>query len=103
MTNTEIIIAEAVSNNIFTKEEVNIFLEAGVTIPLHTYEGWRRLGYQVKASEHAVVKTRLWKPKSRKALEEAEGGEGEDGFYLTKAYLFSDEQVEKIQDGGIEK
>lgn len=47
MTNEQIIFNAAISSGIFTKEEAIAILESGRRLPLHTYQEWRRLGYQV--------------------------------------------------------
>ena len=55
MTNEQIIFNAAISSGIFTKEEAIAILESGRRLPLHTYQEWRRLGYQVKQNEHAYL------------------------------------------------
>ena len=61
MTNTQIIINEAVANGLYTKEEVENILASGHMIPLHTFQTWKNAGYSVKKGEHARITTRLWK------------------------------------------
>ena len=48
MTNTQIIINEAVANGLYTKEEVENILAGGHMIPLHTFQTWKNTGYSVK-------------------------------------------------------
>ncbi len=101
MTNSEIIINEALLNNIFTKEQIESMVKNGIDIPLHTFQTWKELGYSVKKGEHAKVTTRLWKRTKKgqgaKTPEELEEAKIKNHFYLTKAFLFTSEQVEKIE------
>ncbi|GFI31624.1 hypothetical protein IMSAGC013_03021 [Lachnospiraceae bacterium] len=98
MTNTQIIISEAIANGIYTKEEVDAILESGRMIPVHTFQTWKSAGYIVRKGEHAKITTRLWKFTNKKAGE-ADGdadGEANNHYYLAKAFLFTADQVEKI-------
>lgn len=101
MTNTQIIINEAVANGLYTKEEVENILAGGHMIPLHTFQTWKNAGYSVKKREHAKIITRLWKF-TNKAKKNDEADENTDGtennhYYLAKAFLFTADQVEKIR------
>ena len=99
MTNSQIIISEAIANGIYTKEEVEAILESGHMIPVHTFTTWKSAGYSVKKGEHAKIVTRLWKFSTKKAgsAEADEDGEADNShYYLAKAFLFTAEQVEKI-------
>ena len=86
MTNSEIIAMEQTIHNI--NED------------LHTFAMWKKLGYVVKKGEHALVETRLWKLKTKKTKimeEDEEITESDDKrFFLAKAFLFGESQVEKI-------
>ena len=85
MTNAEIILMEQAVHNI--------------TEDLHTFAMWKKLGYIVKKGEHALVETRLWKLKTKKTKveEDEEIAESENHrFFLAKAFLFGESQVEKI-------
>lgn len=84
MKNQEIIAKAAVQIGLLTAAEAEKQLMTGEDIPLHTLQGWRLRGnYKVKdGAEPFEVK--LWKKQ-------------EDGrFYLAKAYLYSEKQVQKI-------
>ena len=101
MTNQEIIIQEILINNIYTAEEVAAFFEAGVVPPVHTFQTWKSLGYKVKKGEHAKITTSLWKHTKKAKKEDIETGEEEvdaGRFYLAKAFLFTKDQVEKIEE-----
>lgn len=62
--------------------------------PIHTYNGWKELGYQVKKGEHAKAQFPIWKWKGQK---NEETGEEEGGScYQRKAFWFTFDQVEKV-------
>lgn len=48
MTNTEIIINEALANGLYTEEQIENILASGHMIPLHTFKAWKDAGYIVK-------------------------------------------------------
>ena len=99
MTNTQIIINEAIANGLYTKEEVETILESGHMIPLHTFQTWKSAGYIVRKGEHAKITTRLWKYTSKNKSAEADGetvGDALNHSYLAKAFLFTADQVERI-------
>ena len=62
--------------------------------PIHTYNGWKDLGYQVKKGEHAKAEFPIWKYKGKK--DEETGEEKEGTCYQRKAFWFTFDQVEKI-------
>lgn len=103
MTNEEIIADVAISEGLYTEEEVNEMLEEGRELPLHTLQGWsargKRIGktIKIKKGEHGI-ETRLWKKKEKKVKDEAESVDEQDllnrKFYLAKAYLFTKDQIE---------
>lgn len=68
-------------------------------IPVHTFATWKSAGYSVKKGEHAKIVTRLWKFSTKKAGNAEADADDETNYshyYLTKAFLFTAEQVEKI-------
>lgn len=85
MKNQEIIAKAAVNTGLLTAEEAERLLRSGEDIPLHTLQGWRLRGdYKVKDGVKPF-EVKLWKKQ-------------EDGrFYLAKAYLYSEEQVQRIE------
>ena len=97
MTNIEIICNELVNHKIYTENELTTMLEKGIDIPCHTYNEWKKLGYQVKKGEKASIATRLWKHNDKKEPKyDKDGKEIEQrDFYLNYAYLFLASQVEK--------
>ena len=103
MTNTQIIYNAALAHG-FTADQLNDLLTAyNGALPFHTFAEWGRMGYQVKAGEHALFVADLWKytDKPGKAAREAAEAAGQDTpetdphFYMTKAHLFHALQVEK--------
>lgn len=63
--------------------------------PIHTYQAWKRAGYQVKKGEKAIAKFPIWKfimDKNTDGSDDEESGK----MYMKVAAFFSDEQVEKI-------
>ena len=86
MTNEQII-AE-IAATIYSPEEIDVMTKDGGEIPLHTALGWRMRGpYKVKEGEKGI-ETKLWKRKKSSSEDQ------KDIFYLSKANLFSREQVE---------
>lgn len=95
MTNEQIIFNAAISSGLFTKEEANAILSTGRRLPLHTYQEWRRLGYQVKQNEHAVLVLNLWRFTSGKPPKDEQEETASEHAYLAKSHLFTASQVEK--------
>ena len=62
--------------------------------PIHTYNGWKELGYHVKKGEHAKAQFVIWKYKGRK--DEETGEELNGRCFHKKASWFTFDQVEKI-------
>lgn len=96
MCNEDIIYKAAVSSGLFTKEAANAIIASGRRLPLHTYQEWKRMGYQVKQGQHAVLVVDLWRFAKNKPADDSQSTEelGEHA-YKTKAHLFASPQVEK--------
>lgn len=61
--------------------------------PIHTYNGWKELGFQVKKGEHAKAQFPIWKYTGKKDEESEE----EIGHcFQKKAFWFTFDQVEKV-------
>lgn len=62
--------------------------------PIHTYNGWKELGYQVKKGEHAKATFAIWRYTGEK---DEEGHKVKDGghCFQKKAFWFTFDQVEK--------
>lgn len=67
---------------------------------IHTYDHWKKLGYQVLRGEKAVCKLSIWKPvqrKGRKPEQDEEQGEAPAPWMLPKtAFFFSRSQVDSL-------
>ena len=63
--------------------------------PIHTYAGWKDLGYQVKKGEHAKATFPVWKYSGKK--DEETGEEVNGKCYLRKAFWFTFDQVEAVR------
>ena len=63
--------------------------------PIHTYNGWKELGYQVKKGQKAKASFPIWKYTGEK---DEEGNKVKDGghCFQKKAFWFTFDQVEKI-------
>lgn len=100
MTNLQIIVNAAVEAGIFTEDEVKARLEAGQDLPLHTYQEWKRMGYQVRRGETAALKCDIWRFKAEKqAVETKDGDEQEidmSHYYKKTAFFFTEAQVDKV-------
>lgn len=96
MTNLEIICNEAILNGIYSAGEIEDMLAQGLEPALHTFTGWKARGKVVKHGEKGI-ETRLWKKRKPKKGSEDRAEESEqsyENFYLAKAFLFSEAQVE---------
>lgn len=99
MTNEQIIYNAAVNSGLFTADAAAAFLKAGRRLPLHTYQEWRRMGYQVKAGEKAALVVSLWRY-TKSAGKDSDGNDIEDAdehAYMTKSHLFTAAQVQKSE------
>ena len=88
-----------------TEETVTIQNEDGTEekIPMpeeiHTYNGWKKLGYQVQKGEHAVAKFPIWKYKSAKKQDDEAGDEEQPQkgkMFKKVAFFFTIDQVKKV-------
>lgn len=66
--------------------------------PIHTYNGWKARGFQVKKGEKAVAKFPIWKYTKRKTKEMAEEEAQQKGYcFMKMSAWFTDTQVEQIK------
>lgn len=105
MTNIEIILRESLElmKQGVLKPTGRVFVQelpdgSKVELPepeqIHTYNGWKDLGYQVKRGEHAKATFPIWKYSGKK---DEETGEQTDGHcFLKKSFWFTFDQVEKV-------
>ena len=102
MTNAQIIMEQQL---LLAEDGILKENEDGEIQPIHTYQAWKKLGYQVRKGETAVAKFAVWKfMTSKKKEEEAEAdetteeiGKKKGRMYLKVSAFFTDEQVDKIQ------
>ena len=73
--------------------------ELEVPEPIHTYQAWKALGYQVRKGEKAIAKFTIWKYTEKKAKEIAvkEGDTINSKMFMKTAAFFKMSQVEKIK------
>lgn len=70
--------------------------------PIHTFNGWKELGYKVKKGEHSDIKFTIWKyTEKAKKPEEMTGNELEDApvsnMFMKLSAFFTAAQVEPIK------
>ena len=71
--------------------------------PIHTYQAWKTLGYQVRKGEKAIAKFTIWKYTEKKAKEDTpeiavkEGDVIKRNMFMKTAAFFKMSQVEKIK------
>ena len=119
MTNAQIILGEQIRLQeegilkytgrvaVYEDEEGNE-IEVPEIQPIHTYQAWRKLGYQVKKGEKCVAKFAVWKYLTKKQKKEEEeipaDVDGEEQTvtkgrcYMKVSAFFTDEQVEPIKE-----
>ena len=80
--------------------------ELDVPEPIHTYQAWKSLGYQVKKGIKAVAQFPVWKYITSKMKEaevrddvDVEQNESKGYCRMKLASFFTKEQVEKIEEG----
>ena len=67
--------------------------------PIHTFNGWRQLGYSVKKGEKSKIKFPIWKHTTKTV--EKDGKEEERSSMFTKvSAFFTFDQVEPITAKG---
>ena len=118
MTNSQIILLEQIRLQEegvlkYTGKQIKVFNPASQEYemvdeiqPIHTYQAWKSLGYQVKKGQKAVAKFPVWKymvSMSKKDAElvdetDTEHIEGKGKMYMKVAAFFTDEQVEPINN-----
>jgi len=98
MTNLQIVVIEAITNEVFTEDQCVEYLVTTGALPLYTLKRWNKKGYRVKKGEHAKIITRLWKHNEERKTTDENGQEvtilpdREYGFITAR--LFTPDQVE---------
>ena len=84
MSNNEIIMA----NTVFLINEGKLTEDDTI----HTYEGWKSLGFQVKKGEKSTIKFAIWKQVTKKRKDKETE---QTKFILVNTAWFTQMQVEK--------
>lgn len=99
MTNVAIIEMNKVIlfNNGILKENEN-----GDIQEIHTYQTWKKLGYQVRKGEKAIAKFAVWKYMVGKKEEDADDSDSTENkkkgkMYMKVSAFFTEDQVDKIE------
>lgn len=69
--------------------------------PIHTYQTWKALGYQVKKGEKNIAAFTIWKARTKKGAaqmddESTSGDEERTQMFMKTAHFFKFSQCEKI-------
>ena len=90
---------------LFADEEGNV-REVNKPEEIHTFQTWKKLGYQVKKGEHAVAKFPVWKFKASKSskagADDREVGEDDElekqkgRCFMKIAFFFTADQVKEV-------
>lgn len=67
-----------------------------VAEPIHTYQAWQELGYQVRKGEKAIAKFPIWKYVEKKQDKEETKGKGK--MFLKVSAFFKSSQVDKKEE-----
>lgn len=75
--------------------------------PIHTFNGWKAYGRQIKKGEHAVAKFPIWKYTSKKETIDAKNDAGEAvsietenaNMFLKTSFFFTFAQTEPLKEG----
>lgn len=62
--------------------------------PIHTYQRWKEMGFQVQKGEKAVAQFTIWKHTSKK---NKETDEDESRMFMKTASFFKQSQVKEIE------
>ncbi len=65
---------------------------------LHTYQGWKAIGRQVKKGEKCIATFMIWKHTTKKKKSESEDEEEQEKMFMTKAFFFRECQTEAITE-----
>lgn len=64
--------------------------------PIHTYQGWKQRGMQVKKGEHSDIQFMIWKQITRKIKDENGNETKKDQMIMKMSHFFTRDQVEPI-------
>lgn len=95
MTNEEVIMRESIE----LVEQGKLALSDDLPEPIHTYQGWKSMGFKVKKGEHAIAKFAIWTPVKQKRKDDDADDDKKPKMrmYLETACWFKSSQVEEIK------
>ena len=64
---------------------------------IHTFNGWKELGYKVKKGEHAKIRFSIWKFSSKEIEKEDGTKANKTAMFLKEACWFTRNQVELMK------
>lgn len=110
MTNEKIIMMESIKlmkegklkgSGVFGTCEINGEVKE-IELPeqIHTFNGWKEIGYKVKKGAHSEIKFPIWKFTAREKTNEEKNGSLSDDLPITNMFLktaafFTIDQVER--------
>lgn len=65
--------------------------------PIHTFAGWKSLGFTVKKGEKSAIKFPIWKHTGKQTANENGEPEEETHMFMKTAAWFTSDQVERTQ------
>lgn len=66
---------------------------------IHTFNGWKELGYKVKKGEHSQIRFPIWKLSSKEVENDDGKKENKTSMFMKEACWFTRDQVELIKGG----
>lgn len=64
---------------------------------IHTFSGWKDLGYKVKKGEHSNIRFSIWKYSSKEVEKDDGKKENKTSMFLKEACWFTRDQVELMK------
>lgn len=78
-------------------------LERQILMPeeIHTFDGWKKLGWQVQKGQHAVAKFPIWKMAGKKKQAQADDEEVDKDqkggkFFMKMSFFFTKDQCKEV-------
>ena len=71
--------------------------EVEVPEPIHTYQAWKTMGYQVRKGEKAIAKFTIWKHTTKEIEDDSGEKATENHMFMKLSAFFKMSQVEKIK------
>lgn len=77
------------------KNGEKVIQDVPIIEPIHTYQGWKERGYQVRKGEKSNIRITIWKHTAAKTTKE--GKKIPEKTFLKNSAFFTADQVDKIQ------